>query len=378
MKTTDVAILGGGLAGLAAARLLHRAGIAFHLFEARDRLGGRILTVDETGKPDVDGFDLGPSWFWPHMQTDLGALVSELGIQVFAQHTTGAMMFERSLHEPPFRTRGAGSDQGSMRLVGGMGALVRALAQGLPSECVRLTAPVTSLQLGPDGVLLKIACGCQPVERLTARHVIATLPPRLMADTIVFDPVMDPASVRRWTQTPTWMAPHAKFLAIYDRPFWREAGLSGMAQSLVGPLGEIHDATTASGHAALFGFVGVPATARATLSQDVLVSAALNQLARLFGPQAAAPRATLLKDWATDMLTATKADSASSGHPTAPNAPMVTGSWADRLRLSGSETSATEPGYLAGAVEAAQRAALAVIKNRNPRAEFAKQMESNR
>lgn len=29
--------------------------------------------------------------------------------------------------------------------------------------------------------------------------------------------------------------------AIYDRPFWREAGLSGTAQSMVGPLAEIHD-----------------------------------------------------------------------------------------------------------------------------------------
>jgi monoamine oxidase len=224
-----------------------------------------------------------------------------------------------------------------------------------------LNAPVTDLRLVPEGIVLTIAGNGRPDEILLARQVIATLPPRLMAETIRLDPAMDPATVRRWNETPTWMAPHAKFLAIYDRPFWRAAGLSGMAQSLVGPLAEIHDATSASGRAALFGFVGVPAKARADLSQEVLIRAAVDQLTRLFGPQATEPRATLLKDWATDTLTATRADSRASGHPTATRAPWVTGAWADRLSLAGSETGTTEPGYLAGAVEASGRAALAVI-----------------
>ncbi|MFP5405092.1 MAG: amine oxidase, partial [Gammaproteobacteria bacterium] len=34
----------------------------------------------------------------------------------------------------------------------------------------------------------------------------------------------------------------------------------------------------------------------------------------------------------------------------------LAGAWADRLSLAGSETSDTEPGYLAGAVQAAERA----------------------
>jgi monoamine oxidase len=152
------------------------------------------------------------------------------------------------------------------------------------------------------------------------------------------------------------MAPHAKFFAVYDQPFWREAGLSGTAQSMVGPMPEIHDATTASGQAALFGFLGVGADQRAALGEDALTRACLDQLARLFGADARHPRATLFKDWAADPLTATAADRVATGHPVPDLAPWVSGPWQARLALAGSETSPSEPGYLAGAVVAAARA----------------------
>jgi protoporphyrinogen/coproporphyrinogen III oxidase len=54
--TTDVAIIGGGIAGLAAAYELHKRGVSFLLFEGSPRLGGVILSEH------VDGFtfDAGP------------------------------------------------------------------------------------------------------------------------------------------------------------------------------------------------------------------------------------------------------------------------------------------------------------------------------
>ena len=254
-----------------------------------------------------------------------------------------------------------------MRLAGGTAALVRALAGALPPERIVLGARATAMALGEHGVAVTIAPAQGPAYQGVAAHVIAALPPRLLARAVAFTPAPPASTLARWRDTPTWMAPHAKFVALYDQPFWRDAGLSGTAQSMVGPLAEIHDATTASGRAALFGFVGVAAAQRAALGEAAVVRACVDQLARLFGPAARAPRTTLFKDWAADPLTATAADGVAGGHPIAAPTPWVDGAWQARLALAGSETSPVEPGYLAGAVEAATRAVEATLARRGRR-----------
>lgn len=353
--TTSIAVIGGGLAGLHAARALTRAGIDFRLFEARERLGGRILTVDAAGRPAADGFDLGPSWFWPAMQPALGALVEDLGLASFPQNSTGDVVFHRMSREAPQRYRGLRQEPQSWRLAGGTAALIRALARDIDPARIRTGARVTALALEADGVTLTLAGNDDAAPAtIRARHVIAALPPRLLASTIAWSP--PPATLGHWRATPTWMAPHAKFFALYDRAFWRDDGLSGTAQSMAGPLVEIHDASTASGAAALFGFLGIGAGDRAQYGEAALTEACLAQLGLLFGPPARRPKATLLKDWAADALTATAEDSGAGGHPVPAATPWVTGAWAVRLALAGSETSGTEPGYLAGAIEAADRA----------------------
>ena len=55
---TEVAIIGGGAAGLAAARRLTEAGVPCLIVEARSRLGGRAFTVTESGF----AMDLGCGW----------------------------------------------------------------------------------------------------------------------------------------------------------------------------------------------------------------------------------------------------------------------------------------------------------------------------
>lgn len=55
---TEVAVIGGGAAGIAAARRLTDAGVSCLLIEARNRLGGRAYTVNHDGH----GVDLGCGW----------------------------------------------------------------------------------------------------------------------------------------------------------------------------------------------------------------------------------------------------------------------------------------------------------------------------
>ena len=55
---TGVAVIGGGAAGIAAARRLRDAGVDCLLLEARDRLGGRLFTDTRSGYP----LDLGAGW----------------------------------------------------------------------------------------------------------------------------------------------------------------------------------------------------------------------------------------------------------------------------------------------------------------------------
>jgi monoamine oxidase len=51
IETIEVAVIGAGVAGLAAARELRRRGRSVVVLEARDRVGGRIFTLDDTHLP---------------------------------------------------------------------------------------------------------------------------------------------------------------------------------------------------------------------------------------------------------------------------------------------------------------------------------------
>ena len=53
-----VVVVGAGIAGLTAASRLRKAGVPCVVLEARDRVGGRLHTVDLAGVP----VDLGGSW----------------------------------------------------------------------------------------------------------------------------------------------------------------------------------------------------------------------------------------------------------------------------------------------------------------------------
>ena len=355
MIRTDVAIVGAGLSGLYAAALLHRAGRSCVVLEARDRIGGRILSVPAGPSHGDARYDLGPAWLWPDMQPRMLSLVEELGLAAFPQDTEGGVVMERSRSGPPQRyARGFDTEPRSMRLIGGMQALVDAVARELPTETVRRGVQVTDIHHGASGPVRIDTVGDSEPLTVLADTVILALPPRLVAETIAFSPALPEGLRAELAAVPTWMAGHAKVVAIYDRPFWKEQGLSGTASSYVGPLMEIHDASAPDGRPALFGFVGLPAASRRAMGPEQLTQMTVAQLVRLFGPDAARPTAVFVADWAQDPHTATAAD----GQPPAshPEYGPPSGGIAaagGRVILAGTEVAAEFGGYLEGALAAA-------------------------
>ena len=86
----DVVVVGAGLAGLIAARDVIAAGHTAVVLEARDRVGGRLLSV-EIGDGKI--LDVGGQWVGPTQDRVL-ALARELGIETFSTHTDGENLVE--------------------------------------------------------------------------------------------------------------------------------------------------------------------------------------------------------------------------------------------------------------------------------------------
>jgi monoamine oxidase len=361
-----VAIVGGGLSGLYAARLLTRAHVDFVLFEAQERLGGRVLSQTlRRGGDRFGAYDLGPTWFWPALQPRLLRLIEASRLSAFAQPAHGDLIVEHA--GGSLRRLAYGNTmEGAARIVGGMERLVSTLAVDLEASRIMLNHRVTEVMLSEHAVALHGNDGRGRVWKHTAPCIISTLPPRLLAEAVTFLPSLPAALLRTAAAIPTWMAGHAKFVAVYERAFWRDQGLSGQAQSAVGPLGEIHDASPPDGHPALFGFVTVPAHLRRRTEADWPLRA-LAQLTRLFGAPAATPLATFYKDWASDAFVSTERDRlAAESHPQYGTLTELPAPWRERFILAGTETAADAGGFLEGALASAESAVASVLTQCGP------------
>lgn len=86
----DVAIVGAGLSGLAAAWELRQLGHSAVVLEARDRVGGRVLNHELEGGGVVE---VGGQWVGPTQDAALG-LAAELGLETYPTHTEGDAVIE--------------------------------------------------------------------------------------------------------------------------------------------------------------------------------------------------------------------------------------------------------------------------------------------
>ncbi|KAL9344113.1 hypothetical protein Peur_064544 [Populus x canadensis] len=89
-----VIVIGGGISGLAAARMLHDASFKVILLESRDRLGGRIHTDYSFGYP----VDLGASWLHGVCnENPLAPLIRGLGLKLYRTSGDNSVLYDHDL-----------------------------------------------------------------------------------------------------------------------------------------------------------------------------------------------------------------------------------------------------------------------------------------
>ncbi len=345
----DVVVVGAGVAGLTVTATLAAAGLDVLCLEARDRIGGRVLSVDVAG----GSLDLGATWFWAG-ERRVQNLAAELSVQTFEQHCAGAALFDHPagvlrLDDNPI-------DVAAGRYTAGAHSLTRALASTIPAPSIQPSSPVTSITTDPTGLLVDTATGASH-----AAHVVLAIPPALAATTIDMRPGLPDRLLRLAQSTPVWMGAITKIVVQYPDAFWRRQGLAGTAVSLLGPLRELHDMSGPHGNpAALFGF-----TTDMTPHTVNMNTRVLSQLVRLYGPQAADPIRIILQDWSREAFTLPAGVEPSTNYALFGHPLYATPTFDGRLHWAATETSSVHPGRVEGAIAAGLRATQAILANLN-------------
>jgi monoamine oxidase len=278
----DVAVIGGGLAGLAVAERLALAGYDVALLETRDRLGGRVRPMAVAG---VDlPIEMGAEWFdrsgpVHQLLTEAGAEVREASGHFWqrngreyltfgqqdesgdlelrrrlsaldgADRTLAAAMAEctpsgdladawRSLQGYVEGFHAANPTQVSLqwflaveqsqpagaaqcRAPRGLQSLIDRLAQPARRVTVHVNTPVRRVRWNERGVELEVGASAKVIR---ARRAVITVPVALLTaprSPVTFTPGLGgKIKAARLLRT----GPAIKTVLVFDRPFWKESG----------------------------------------------------------------------------------------------------------------------------------------------------------
>jgi monoamine oxidase len=292
-------------------------------------------TSDETREI----FDLGVEAVFAAEPRDLSLLHV-----LFYVHSGGS--FENLINTP-------GGAQDS-RVVGGSQVISIEVAKRLGDRVV-LKAPVE--RIVHRGGVVKADT---PKGTWEASRAIVTVPPTL-AGRIAYEPHL-PAPRDQLTQRVP-MGSVIKCMAVYDRPFWRDDGLSGMATSDTGPVKVTFDNSPPDGKpGVMLGFIEGQAARNFTRkSQAERRKAVLESFERYFGSKARTQAIDYFdKSWAEDPWTrgcyvGYLPTGVLTGYRNAIRKPIGPIHWA------GTETATEWSGYMDGAVQSGERAADEVL-----------------
>ncbi len=240
----------------------------------------------------------------------------------------------------------------AQRFVDGAQSVSNAMATELDTA-VHFNAPVRAIEWSEQGATI-YADGI--VQQ--ARRVVLAMAPALVR-TVRFTPPLPPAKDQLLQRMP--MGATVKCLAMYERPFWRDDGLSGEVVG-DGDVAVTYDNTSADGRiASIVGFVvGAPARRWSTWSSARRRDAYVATLTRWFGARANAPIGYEDMDWSAEPW--------SGGCPVGvfPTGALTSAAASLRdpvgpLHFAGTETATEWTGYMEGAAQSGERAAAEVL-----------------
>jgi monoamine oxidase len=250
--------------------------------------------------------------------------------------------FERN-----FNTRGGAQQQ---RFVGGSQLVPLKVAAALGSR-VLLKAPVRRIVQSKSSVRVDSDGG----RSFQAKRVIVAIPPPL-AGRIDYQPKL--SALRDQLTQKMGMGTLMKAEAVYDKPFWRDQGLTGQCVSDTGPVKVTFDNSPPDGSVGvMMGFIGGREARRLMqLSAAEQQRQALGSFANYFGDQALHPREFVRFNWTTESWTrgcpvSVLGPGTLVAHGPALRAPQ------GKIHWAGTETATYWNGYMDGAVRAGERAA---------------------
>jgi monoamine oxidase len=240
------------------------------------------------------------------------------------------------------------------RIVGGSQLISLRMAEQLGPAVLELSTPVRAIRHSDTGVTAVS-------DRLTidAKRAIVAVPPTL-AGRISYDPPLP--ALRDGLSQRMAQGSVVKCMAVYERPFWRDRGLSGAVTSVTGPVSVGFDNSPPDGSpGVLLGFLeGRAARQAADLPQEARRRMVADCFAGFFGPEAADPVGYVDRAWAADEWSR----GCYGGF-------MPTGAWTDYgpavrepigpIHWAGAETALVWNGYMDGAIGSGQDAARAAL-----------------